>query len=175
MVKFWLATLVVLLRGGPVLASTVKVTVAFPLLLAGEVRWTQLSVGAATVQVEVAVTVTVAGPPGAAIGCPGELRLHVPAQVLVAAAWLTLKGWPPMRMVVMRAGPVFGFTVKVTVELPLPLTGQVIWIQLSGATTSQVPLAVMLTLPGPPLPSMVCPGEPSVQVPEQDPREPATR
>src|ERR1035441_8123677 len=97
MVKFWLATLVVLLRGGPVLASTVKVTVAFPLLLAGEVRWTQLSVGAATVQVEVAVTVTVAGPPGAAIGCPGELRLHVPAQGLGAGGLVPVEGRAPMR------------------------------------------------------------------------------
>src|ERR1035441_1786978 len=97
MVKFWLATLVVLLRGGPVLASTVKVTVAFPLLLAGEVRWTQLSVGAATVQVEVAVTVTVAGPPLLAMGCPGELRLHVQAQVLVAGGLVPVEGRAPMR------------------------------------------------------------------------------
>src|ERR1035438_894827 len=98
MVKVWLAMLMVLLCEGPVLASTVKVTVALPLLLAGEVRWTQLSVGAATVQAELEVTVTVTGPPWAEIGCPGELRLHVPAQVLAegvdAAAWFTVNVWP---------------------------------------------------------------------------------
>src|ERR1035441_10189975 len=103
MVKFWLATLVVLLRGGPVLASTVKVTVAFPLLLAGEVRWTQLSVGGATGQEgEGAVTVTLTGPPVAGTGCPGEPRVQVPVQVLVLPvlppplAWFTVnvKVWP---------------------------------------------------------------------------------
>lgn len=115
----WPATVRVPLRAAPVLAATVKLTVPFPLPLAPDVivnHGTLLD----AVHEHPAAVVTATGvpaPPDAPIDCDVGLieKLHG------AAAWLTVKVWPPIVTVPDRVPPVFAATFTLTEPLPLPL------------------------------------------------------
>lgn len=70
-----------------------------------------------------------------------------------APAWSTVKGWPAIVIVPVRAAPALAATVKSTVPLPLPLAPAVIVIHVSAvvAVHTQPVAVVTATVPVPPL------------------------
>src|ERR1035441_7106187 len=96
-----------------------------------------------------ALTANVPVPPLEVAGALDGVRLKVQLTG-TPAAWLTVYVWVAMVKVPVRAGPVFGWTVKFTVLLPVPLPVPVSTIQLTLLAAVQVhelSLAVKLADP----------------------------
>ena len=71
-----------------------------------------------------------------------------------AAAWVTVKVWPAMVIVPIRAAPVLAATVKLTDPVPVPLAPAVIVIH-DGALLTAVhahvpPVVTVIAVPAPP-------------------------
>ena len=158
-VKVWPAMVIVPVRAAPVFAATVKLTDPGPVPLAPAVIVIHDGALLTAVHAHVPPAVTaivVPAPPAAAIDS------LVGAIVLVqlggggggAAAWLTVKVWPAMVIVPVRAAPVFAATVKLTDPGPVPLAPAVIVIHdgaLLTAVHAHVPPAVTaIAVPAPP-------------------------
>jgi hypothetical protein len=97
-------------RRAPEFAAAENATVPLPLPEAPEVIVIHCGVVGTAVHAHPlgAVTVNVPVPPAAGTVAPSGFSLYV--QVGRGAAWLTVKFWPPMEMVLERAEPMFGST-----------------------------------------------------------------
>ena len=143
-------------RPPPVFAATLNPTVPFPDPLLPEVIVSQPALLAA-VQAHPAVVDTaieVPAPPAALNDCAtGSIEYEQ------LAAWFSVKVWPAIVSVPVRALPEFDATLKVTVPLPVPLLPDVIVSQpaLLAAVHGHPDAADTATeLPAPPLLPIDC-------------------
>lgn len=145
-------------------AATVKAIDADPDPLAPDVTVIHVALlTAVQVQPVAAVMVTEPVPPAAATDSPDDPR----AKVQDAAAWVTVKVWPPVVIVPVREAVVgFAATLKAIVPEPDPLAPDVIVIQaaLLVAVHVQPARAVMVTEPRPPAAATDRPVEPRAYV-----------
>ena len=116
-------------RATPVLAAMEKFTLPAPLPLAPDVIVSHVALLDALhehpLPADTATGVPV--PPAAPIDCDVGLIEYEHA----VAAWLTVKVWPPIVAVPVRAVPVLAAAFNVTVPLPLPLEPAVTVIQVA--------------------------------------------
>jgi hypothetical protein len=97
-------------------------------------------------------TFTVPGPPVAPMLRLVGAIVNEQFGAAATAACLIVDRWPPMMTLPVRSPPALGATVKLTVALPLPLTGGASVIQLTSAVAdhAQSLAVVTLAVAGPP-------------------------
>jgi hypothetical protein len=153
------ATVSVPVRAAPVFADALKATVPLPVPDAPAVTVIQSGLFEAAVHAQPAPAVTVIDPvppAGSTAWVPGAmLNVHAGA----AAACVTVRVWPPIVSVPVRAAPVFAAALNETVPLPLPDAPLVMVSQSALFETAdhvQPPAVDTFTEPVPPAGSTLC-------------------
>jgi hypothetical protein len=140
-------------RAAPLLAATLNVTLPFPEPEPPAVTVIQGTFDAAVhAHALPAVTVTVPVPPAGAVASLAGLMAYVHAAGASGCAMASV--WPATTTVPLRAPPVFGRTVKLTLPLPVPLDAPAMVIQsarLVAVHLQALALASIVTVRVPPV------------------------